>query len=208
MANFAALANNAIAELKRFKGSSLRFNAPIYLAISKDDTIKHSSLWLILQDADIGVVILPYTYVVLTAEDTSAFILFIDANGHCDDNIVINGWNLRFDTPKESFYRSYHRYATISKDGYEITLTTPYGTITPSDFERIWKYFKLISTINEDYASLPLYSELYDNEVAIDSLKKENIRKEYERFTSESLLKANEDLCEKLKQIINSTKLK
>lgn len=206
MADFANLANNAISELKRVKEGSLRFYAPTYLTISKDDTINYSNLWLILKDAYVAVVLLPYSYTVLTAEDSSAFILFIDANGHCDDNIVINGWNLRFDPPKERYYRTYIRYATISKAGYKIVLKTPSGTVTPDDFQRIWKYYKLISTINDDYSSLQLYKELYDNEVTIDSLKKENIRKEYERFISESLLKANKDLLEKLKLIINSTK--
>lgn len=206
MVDFADIANNAISELKRVKGDSLRFSAPVYLAILADDTVKSSHLWLILKNAKTAVVMLPYSYVVLTAKDTSAFILFIDDNGNCNDSLEVNGWNLKFDAPKERLYRTYNRDATISKAGHEITLRTPSGTVTTDDFKKIWKYFKLISTINEDYASLQLYQELYDNDITIDSLKKENIRKEYERLHTETHLKANEELIENLKQIINSTK--
>lgn len=206
MADFTTIANNAISELKRIKGDSLCFNVPTFLAIMADDTIEYSNLWLILKNAKIAVVILPYSYVVLTAKDSSAFILFIDDRGYCNDSIDINGWMLKFDTPKESLYRTYNRYAIISKAGYEVTLGTIHGTLSPDDFKRIWKYFKLISTINDDYALLPLVKELYDNEIAIDSLKKENIRKEYERFIIETTLKANQELIENLKQIINPIK--
>ena len=206
MVDFATIANDAIAQLKRVKGNSLRFSAPTYLAILEDDTLISSNLWLILKDAKKAVVVLPYSYVVLTAEDTSAFILFIDEKGHCNDSINLNGWNLKFDAPKEGFYRTYNRYATISKGGYEETLSTPKGDVTTNDFKKIWKYFKLISTINEDYVSLSLIKDLYDNEIKIESLKKENIRKEYERFTTQALLKANQQLIENLEQIINSTK--
>lgn len=206
MVDFAAIANNAIAELKRAKGSSLRFNAPIYFAINADNSIESSNLWFILSDAKLAVIILPYTYRVLTAEDTSAFIMFIGDNGHCSDSINVNGWNLKFDSPKERFYRTYNRYATISKSGHKITLATPGSSVTLSTFTKIWSYFKLISNKNDDYASLYLYKELYDKDVTIESLKEENIRKEYERLTTESLLKANEALLENLKQIINKTK--
>lgn len=206
MVDFASIANNAISELKRVKGGPLRFSPPTFIAIKADDTIESSNLWLILKDAKMAVVILPYSYVVLTAEDSSAFVLFIDDKGHCNDSIDVKGWNLKFDIPKESLYRTYHRVATISKDGYEVTLQTPYGTIDPKDFKRIWKYFKLISTIYDDYASLPLYEELYDNDVKIDTLKKENVRHEYELFITEARLKANNELLEKLSQIIKTSK--
>lgn len=203
MVDYATIANDAITELKRIKGKSLRFNAPTYIAISSDATINSSNLWINLKNANIAVVILPYVYRVLTAEDSSAFILFIDDNGNCNDSIDINGWNLKFDTPKECLYRTYNRSAIISKGGYEITLKTSHGTLTISDFKKIWKYFKLISAINDDYSSLQLYEDLYDKEVIIETLREKNVRKEYERYTTEALLKANENLLEKIKQIIN-----
>lgn len=206
MIDFASIANFAISELKRIKGNSLRFNSPSYLAILADDTVESSNLWLILKDAKRAVVILPYSYRVITAEDSSAFILFIDENGRCNDSINLNGWNLKFDAPHERLYRTYKRYATISKEGYEIILETAHSIITLNDFKKIWKYFKLISKINEDYSSLQIFKELYDNEITIELLKEENIRKEYERFTTETLLKANEELIENLKLIINSHK--
>lgn len=205
MVDFAAIANNAIAELKRAKGNSLRFNAPIYLAINADNSIESSNLWFILKDAKLAVIILPYTYRVLTAEDTSAFIMFIGDNGHCSDSINVNGWNLKFDSPKERFYRTHNRYATISKSGHKITLATPGSSVTLSAFTKIWSYFKLISNKNDDYASLYLYKELYDKDIIIESLKNESVRKEYERLTTESILKANEALLERIKQIINLT---
>ena len=172
MVDFASIANNAVSELKKVKGDSLRFRPPTYIAIASNDTTRSSNLWMILNEAKIAVVILPYSYLVLTAEDTSAFILFINNEGYCSDSININGWELKFDTPKESSYRTYNRYATISKNGYEITLRTPCGTLDTNDFKKIWKCFRLISTINEDYVALPLIKELYDNELVIESLKK------------------------------------
>lgn len=204
MVDFATIANDAIVELKRVKGNSLRFNAPTYLAILEDDTVISSNLWLILKEAKVAVEILPYSYRVVTAEDASAFILFIDEKGHCNDSIDLNEWNLKFNAPYESLYRTYERHAVISKTGHNVCLKISHGTLTTSDFKRIWKYFKLISTINEDYVSLPLIKELYDNDITIESLKKENIRKEYERFTTEALLKANQQLIENLKQTNNS----
>lgn len=206
MVDFAAIANNAISELKRAKGNSLRFNTPIYFAIYSDDSIESSSLWFILNDAKFVVVLLPYSYRVLTAEDTSAFVLFIDDSGHCSDSIYVNGWNLRFDSPKERLYRTYNRYATISKNGHEITLATPGSSVTLSAFTKIWNYFKLISNKKDDYAPLYLYKELYDKDIIIESLKNESVQKEYERLTTESILKANEALLERIKQIINLTK--
>lgn len=204
MVDFATIANDAIVELKRVKGNSLRFNAPTYLAILEDDTVISSNLWLILKEAKVAVVILPYSYRVVTTEDASALILFIDEKGHCNDSIDLNGWNLKFNAPYESLYRTYERHAVISKARHNVCLKISHGTLTTSDFKRIWKYFKLISTINEDYVSLPLIKELYDNDITIESLKKENIRKEYERFTTEALLKANQQLIENLKQTNNS----
>ncbi len=204
MVDFATIANESIVELKRVKGNSLRFNAPTYLAILEDDTVIFSNLWLILKEAKVAVVILPYSYRVVTAEDASAFILFIDEKGHCNDSIDLNEWNLKFNAPYESLYRTYERHAVISKAGHNVCLKISHGTLTTSDFKRIWKYFKLISTINEGYVSLPLIKELYDNDITIESLKKENICKEYERFTTEALLKANQQLIENLKQTNNS----
>ena len=206
MVDFATIANDAIAELKKVKGTSLLFGAPVYLAISADGSVESSNLWLILKNANFAAVILPYDYRVITAEDSSAFILFIDDKGKCTDSIDINGWKLKFDAPIERLYRAYKRYATISKAGYEVILKTPHGIIAPDDFKRIWIYFRRISTINEDFASLPLYQELYDNNITIDSISKENVRKEYERFCAGFILKANEELLENLKQIIKSTK--
>lgn len=204
MVDFATIANESIVELKRVKGNSLRFNAPTYLAILEDDTVISSNLWLILKEAKVVVVILPYSYRVVTTEDASAFILFIDEKGHCNDSIDLNEWNLKFNAPYESLYRTYERHAVISEACHNVCLKISHGTLTTSDFKRIWKYFKLISTINEDYVSLPLIKELYDNDITIESLKKENIRKEYERFTTEALLKANQQLIENLKQTNNS----
>ncbi len=203
MVDFANIANDAISELKRVKRKSLRFDPPTYLAILEDDTVIFSNLWLILKEAKVAVVILPYSYRVVTAEDASAFILFIDEKGHCNDSIDLNEWNLKFNAPYESLYRTYERHAVISKAGHNVCLKISHGTLTTNDFKRIWKYFKLISTIYEDYVSLPLIKDLYDNEITIESLKKENIRKEYERFTTEALLKANQQLIENLKQTNN-----
>lgn len=204
MVDFVNIANDAIAELKRVKGTSLRFNAPTYLAILEDDTVISSNLWLMLKEAKVVAIILPYSYRVVTAEDTSAFVLFIDEKGHCNDSIDLNGWNLKFNAPYERLYRTYERSAVISKAVHNVSLRISNGTLTTNDFKRIWKYFKLISTINEDYVSLSLIKDLYDNEITIESLKKENIRKEYERFTTEALLKANQQLIDYLKQTNNS----
>lgn len=206
MGNFATTANNAISELKKIKKDSLHFNAPIYFAIWENDTIEYSNLWYILDNASIAAVILPYSYTVITATDSSAFILFIDKNGLCTDSIEIDGWNLRFDTPSESSYRTYHRFATISNGIHEITLQTAHGRLTPNDFKRIWKYFKLISTIKEDYVSLHLIAELYNNDVTIENLNRETIRKEYERYATTALLKANEELLKNIKEIVKSNK--
>ena len=89
MVDFATIANDAIAELKKVKGTSLLFGAPVYLAISADGSVESSNLWLILKNANFAAVILPYNYRVITAEDSSAFILFIDDKGKCTDSIDI-----------------------------------------------------------------------------------------------------------------------
>lgn len=206
MVDFVTIANNAIAEIKRVKRGSLRFSAPVYLAISTHGSVESSSLWLILKNANLAALILPYKYRVITAEDSSAFILFIDNKGNCNDSIDLNGWKLKFDAPIERLYRTYQRSAIISKAGHKVFLKTPHGTITPDDFKRIWNYFRQISTINEDFASLPLYQELYDNNITITSLREDNIRKEYTLFCTEAIVKANEELLENLKHIVKSTK--
>lgn len=202
------IANRAISELKKSKEGHLRFGTPSFLAIAEDDKIETSIFSFNLKEAYIAVVILPYSYRVVTADDSSAFVIFIDSNGYCNDSITINGWTLMFETPKESSYRTYHRYATISKDEIELTLSTPNGSLTPDDFKQIWKYFKLISTNNECHALLPLVEELYDNEVEIKSLKREIICREHELFITQALLKANKELIENIKHLINSTKEK
>lgn len=74
MVDFVTIANNAIAEIKRVKRGSLRFSAPVYLAISTHGSVESSSLWLILKNANLAALILPYKYRVITAEDSSAFI--------------------------------------------------------------------------------------------------------------------------------------
>lgn len=206
MSDFVAIANDAISQIKELKRNRLRFNSPIYLALYNDDHIEKSNLWFILKNADMAVVILPFEYRVITSESSSAYILFIDKNGICNDSISLNGWLLKFDSPKESTYRTYNRYATISKDGHEVTLSTPCEWVGAEEFKRIWEYFKLISTECSDYSSLPLYQNLYDKDVKIEALKADNIRVAYQCLTTSSLLKANEELINTIKQLINSNK--
>ena len=149
-------------------------------------------------------IILPYSYVVQTAEDSSAFILFIDKNGYYSDNITINGWTLKFDPPKETLYRTKHRDAIISKDGQEIALRISGNGLNTNDFKRIWKFFNFISEKRVDFITLQLLENLYYKEIEIDNLRRDNIRKEYELITINALLKANHELIENLKQIINT----
>ena len=52
MVDFVTIANNAIAEIKRVKRGSLRFSAPVYLAISADGSVDSSNLWLILKNTN------------------------------------------------------------------------------------------------------------------------------------------------------------
>ncbi len=159
---------------------------------------------LTLNNADIAAIILPYSYVVLKAEDSSAFILFIDNNGYCSDSITINGWTLKFDPPKETLYKTYHRDAIISKDGQEIALRISGNKLCVDDFKRIWKFFNFISGERVDFITLQLLENLYYKEIEIDNLRTDNIRKEYELITINAHLKANQELIENLKQIINS----
>lgn len=204
MPDFALIANDAIIELKNYKNDTLRFSAPTFLSITDEGTIRSSNLLLTLNNADIAAIILPYSYVVLKAEDSSAFILFIDKNGYCSDSITINGWTLKFDSPKETLYRTYHRDAIISKDGQEIALRVSGNKINTNDFKRIWKFFNFISEKGVDFITLQLLEDLYYKEIEIDNLRTDNIRKEYELITINAHLKANQELIENLKQIINS----
>lgn len=204
--NYTDIANNAIAEIKRIKGTALLYKAPRYLSINKDGSIETSNLWLNQEDLAVGVAILPFSYRVISARDVSEFILFIDEKGRCNDNIEINGWNIRFDTPYERLYRTYNRVAIISKGAHKIRLQTPIGTVTTHDFQRIWKYFKIITTINDDFTSLHLINDLYSNDITINELKKENVRKEYEKYVAETLLNAHKELLNNISQKIQPFK--
>ena len=204
MADIASIANQAITELKRVK-TNLRFRSPLYLAIQNETQIEHSNLWFILKDISLAVIILPYSYIVLTAEDSSAFVLFIEENGNCKDYLVRRGWTLKFDTPKESLYRTYQRQASISNGLYEIILSTPAGDLTIEDFKKIWEYFILISNISDDFSSIFLYKELYDKDIEIRHLKGNIIKNEYENYVLKTLHENYKKLLDNLTQL---TKLK
>ena len=202
MGNLATIANNFIRELQRIK-IKLNFGAPIYFAIGDEYDVKSSNLWFILENTYMAAVILPYEYIVLTCDSSSAFTFFINENGVCNDSIEINGWRLQFDTPKEGLYRTYSRYATISKGSHCVSLSTN-GTISPEDFKRIWEFFISITKIDDDYALLPLLEEIFRNKITIERLTRENIRIEYERYICQTQLKANEELLKTITELIKT----
>lgn len=100
---------------KMKQGNINVFRPAKFFSLSLNGNVKESSLPYHLDKGDYAMVVIPFVYTVVTAEDSSAYVIFIDRDGNVDDSITINEWSLRFNEPLTAYYRTYDRHAYISK---------------------------------------------------------------------------------------------
>ena len=158
--DFISLAKQVISDIMSVKeGSISDFYAPTYYAIMSNGEIEDSELPYILRYAEIAVVMLPYSYTMITKDWCSRYIIFIDGRGIPNNKIQHNGWTLKFDTPITDYYKTKVRYAIISNHNFEFILPVE-ENIEPTSFHKVWRLFSRL-TPNTDFYEIKLLTEAY-----------------------------------------------
>lgn len=143
--DLSALAREVVQDITSQKeGLILGFQPTTYIAITNDGDIEDSDFPYILKYADIGVILIPYNYLVISQEDYSQYVIFIDNKGIPNNKIRRKGWTLYFDTPITQSYRTYVRRAVFKNDRFELSLPV-HCIIEPVHFKKVWDIFVQLS---------------------------------------------------------------
>ena len=70
-----------------------------YVAIDDKNQVDISSYAYNIEKSKYAVIFLIYSYTVVTQEDMSTFVLFLDDKGRIDSKLVIDGWEIKFNDP-------------------------------------------------------------------------------------------------------------
>jgi hypothetical protein len=167
------------------------------------DTVEYSTVPFVLDSAKRAMVIYTYTYTVVTSDDRSFFALFLDstANNEADDNLVIDGWKLKFDLPYTSGYRTYGRTLYMSKENLSLEINDHWSDYLGTGFETYWKLFERVRECSTQ-KELNMLKELFRAKKDIDELKGNMLTEQYKNFVLEERCKAYESLLERVNSML------
>ena len=163
--------------------------------------VKETAVPFNLEKSDIAVVFFSYTYTAITQNYNSFFSLFYNREKEeLDNSINIDGWEMKYDDPVTSSYRTEYRYVTISKDNMRAKIGG-YNWKMRDDFPKIWNLFELARTC-ETQKELDLVVKIFRKEDEITSLKEKNLSEEIRSENLSDQLLAYKDLLDVIKQIV------
>lgn len=174
-----------------------------YLAIN-EESVQSSSLPYILDDADIGLVIYLYDYVVIYKDDSSFFALFMTKDGKAEDYIEIDGWRLSFPRPQTGLYRTYSRYAYISKGNLRIGIEVSKYHVA-NEVQRLWNLFAIARTCNTQL-ELNFLKKMYEKDSDIKYLQGKNLILENNIEFLHEQINAYKNLLSKIEELVNRDK--
>lgn len=154
------IARQVVSDIKSEKEEAIyRFLPTLYIGIASNNEIEGSSYPYLLDTVPIAIIVISYSYQVITQDDQSAYIVFIDEKRIPSDRITKGEWTVRFNSPYTNFYRTYVREAIISND--EVKLVLPVNPrIGVKEIEGVWNIFQKVRG-NMTLEELALLGELY-----------------------------------------------
>ena len=167
------------------------------------ETVEYSTVPFVLDSAKRAMVIYTYTYTVMTNNDQSFFALFLDsdADNEVNDNLVIDGWKLKFDSPYTSGYRTYGRSLYMSKDNLSLEINDHWSSFLGTRFDTYWKLFARVRECSTQ-KELNILKELFRTNKDLDELKGNMLTEQYRNFVLEEKCRAYESILEKIDSML------
>ena len=177
-----------------------------YISIKKDwsvtaieDSIKS------FIDAEYGIVLLSYEYLVQTQYDMSFFTLFITQDG-ANESVTENGWTLKLSNPTVSTFRSNERCCSIFKG--DLCLTIDFLNdylIIPRKLRDCFKLFKAAQQCTTQ-RELNFLKELYNKNNEIEALNKRLLNEKMDLHYKEMAIEGYKDLLNQIRDLVGQKK--
>lgn len=171
--------------------------------ILDDDAVEYSTVPFVLDNAKRAMVLYTYTYTVTTWDDQSFFALFLDStsNIEANDHIVIDGWELKFNVPHTSGYRTYGHTLYMSKDNLSLNVNGYMNDFVGNGFETYWKLFARVRECSTQ-KELNMLKELLEAQKNLDEVNGYLLAEQYGKFVLEERCKAYEHLLKKINSMV------
>ena len=171
-----------------------------YVTIDENNKTDFSDYAYNVDNTKYTIVCCKYDYTVLTQMDSSAFVLFIDENGHADSKLKIGNWTITMDTPHTGSWRTNRRvlYASYKELRFELSLK---NYKLAEDIANKWPY--LIKAMEcSTQLELDFLSKLADKEDKLKELNQISLRKELELSQKSILLDSYKELLDEIKNLV------
>ena len=167
------------------------------------ETVEYSTVPFVLDSAKRAMVIYTYTYTVMTNNDQSFFALFLDsdADNEVNDNLVIDGWKLKFDSPYTSGYRTYGRSLYMTKENLSLQIHDHWSCYLGGGFDTYWKLFARVRECSTQ-KELNILKELFLAKKDLDVLNGNMLTEQYRNFVLEEKCRAYESILEKIDSML------
>ena len=174
---------------------------PTFISINGED-VNVSNLHYSMEQAQIGLVIFHYKYIVISNVDASLVSLFFHSNGVVEEFVEIDGWRFRLSEPKTALNRTDTNISCYMSNG-ELKLSVETNTWKiDSEFKRIWQLFSIVRTCTTQ-KEIDFAYKIFKNEEEILSLKNKNLQDEVKIDALNTLIHAHEALLEKIKEMVD-----
>ena len=185
-----------------YRDSVLSYREIKYVGLYGDSATDPMDILDDLDDADVIVAFIHYSYSVQTNTDIDYLIAFFSKEAKCDSKISIDGWTLSFDTQHfNNANHTYNKSVIITNDFLRLNLTM-YPHLIPQDFDRIWKLFILCQSCKTQL-ELDYLRKLYYQKTEILELKKESFRIKAENDQYKCLLNSYRELLNKIEGLLD-----
>jgi hypothetical protein len=174
-----------------------------YVAIVKKNQVDISSYAYNIEKSKYAVIFLIYSYTVVTQEDMSTFVLFLDDKGRIDSKLVIDGWEIKFNDPITFGARSYGRDLTVSKENLSFRLYSHTDCENLVEwFAKMWKYIVQAMSCKTQ-TEIKMIQDLVEKDEKIDKLENDIIEEKWENYQNEELIKNYKNLLNRIEEIVN-----
>lgn len=189
------------AEDMRYEHPEVRITNCEYVTIDGNSETAFSDYAYNVDNAKYTIVCCKYNYTVLTQMDSSAFVLFIDENGHADSKLKIGNWTITIDTPYTGSWRTNDSrvlYASYKELRFELSLK---NHKLAEDIANKWPY--LIKAMEcSTQLELDFLSKLAYKEDKLKELNQISLRKELELSQKSILLDSYKELLDEIKNLV------
>ena len=188
------------AEDMRYEHPEVRITNCEYVTIDGNSETAFSDYAYNVDNAKYTIVCCKYDYTVSTQMDSSAFVLFIDENGHADSKLKIGNWTITMDTPHTGSWRTNGRvlYASYKELRFKLSLK---DYKLAEDIANKWPYL-LKAMECSTQLELDFLSKLADKEDELKELNQISLRKELELSQKSILLDSYKEILDEIKNLV------